>query len=79
VSRSRKRTPVCGITTARSEKQDKRLNNRRYRHKVRQAVAYLDLDTCVLPAFKEVSNPWTMAKDGKIMFDPGEYPRFMRK
>lgn len=38
MSRSKKRTPVCGMTSARSEKLDKRLYNRRYRRVFKQAI-----------------------------------------
>ena len=38
MSRSHKKNPVCGITNAPSEKQDKRLANRRLRHAVNQLV-----------------------------------------
>ena len=54
-----------GITTARSEKNDKRSNNRLLRHKVRQAIHQ---KREVLPEEKEVSNPWNMSKDGKTRF-----------
>ena len=66
MSRSYRHTMVHGNSTSASEKQDKRLNNRRLRRRVRQ-----NLDTCtdfeavVLPVVSEVSNPWSMAKDGK--------------
>lgn len=49
MSRSRRRTPIIGITTADSEKQDKRRANRSWRAAIRHAF----------------SDPWTMAKDGK--------------
>jgi hypothetical protein len=38
MSRSKRRTPVCGMTSARSEKQDKRLYNRRYRRACKQVI-----------------------------------------
>lgn len=37
MSRSRKRTPVCGMTTAHSEKEDKRRANRKLRRRVARA------------------------------------------
>jgi hypothetical protein len=39
MARSRKKTPICGITTARSEKQDQLLANRRVRRAVKQTLA----------------------------------------
>lgn len=61
MSRSVKRTPVFGITRAPSEKHDKRIANRRWRSRVRQAV-HMDTDP---PMQREVSNVWDFAKDGK--------------
>jgi hypothetical protein len=65
MSRSKKRTPITGVTAARSEKTDKRLWHRRLRRKVRLAIGR---DALVFPDPREVSNPWTMAKDGKWFF-----------
>ena len=73
MSRSRKKTPITGITTARSEKQDKRLANRKLRRKTRQVLRCQDLDGWVLPVLREVSNVWCMDKDGKFWF--GDYLR----
>jgi hypothetical protein len=78
MARSRKKTPVHGITTASSEKKDKRLYNRRFRHVCKQALhvnPYLE----VLPHLQEYSNPWCMDKDGKARFDPKKHPEWMRK
>ena len=63
MSRSRRKTPVLGITTAKSEKQDKRIANRKLRRLVNQRLA-CDAHG-VMPALREVSNVWSMAKDGK--------------
>ena len=79
MSRSRKSFPACGITTARSEKQDKRIYNRRFRHRCKQKLMTFDPEADVLPLLKELSNVWGMAKDGKMIFDPRKYPEFMRK
>ncbi|MBI2457492.1 MAG: hypothetical protein HYV46_15305 [candidate division NC10 bacterium] len=78
MSRSRKKTPIGGTTTARSEKHEKRLANRKARRHVRVGLA-TDSDRDVLPHLREVSNVWTMAKDGKRYFDPHQYPKEMRK
>jgi len=79
MSHSRRHFPACGITTARSEKEDKRIHNRRFRHHIKQALKTFDLETGVLPVLREVSNVWDMAKDGKTIFDPKKYPKYMRK
>jgi hypothetical protein len=78
VSRSKKKTPVEGITGARSEKQDKRLYNRRYRRTCKQAV-HVSPERELMPHLWEYSNPWAMDKDGKVRFDPKLYPKRMRK
>jgi hypothetical protein len=31
------------------------------------------------PGIRDVSDPWAMAKDGKLRFDPARWPRPMRK
>jgi hypothetical protein len=63
MSRSRKKTPIHGITTARSEKQDKRHANRALRARARSSMAHGDE---VAPALREVSDVWCMDKDGKV-------------
>ncbi len=82
MSRSRRHTPMCGITTARSEKADKRQANRRLRVRSRSTTAHVGSDSItdlIWPGMRDVSNPWSMAKDGKLCFDPVRWPRLMRK
>jgi hypothetical protein len=75
MSRSRKRTSRGGITSAKSEKSDKRAANRKLRRRVREAIA-LDLEREVIPEERELSNVWSMARDGKRYFDaPKSIPR----
>ena len=78
MARSRKKTPICGITTARSEKQDKRLANRKVRRAVKQVLA-TSVEPEVLPHRRELTSPWTMAKDGKRWFDADRSPEELRK
>lgn len=78
MSRSRKKTPVHGMTMAASEQQDKRRYNRRFRRVCKQTLHVNPLCK-VLPHLREYSNPWSMDKDGKVRFDPAEYPELMRK
>ena len=66
------------MTTARSEKQDKPLANRKVRHAVKQALA-TSCDDAVLPHRRELTNPWVMAKDGKRWFDARRVPTELRK
>jgi len=80
MSRSRRHTAICGISTARSEKADKRQAHRRLRARTRAVAASIrpEIDA-VWPVQREVSDPWDMAKDGKVPFDPIRYPQLMRK
>jgi hypothetical protein len=78
MSGSRKKTPISGITTAASEKQDKRIANRRVRRAVKQVLHALE-DPEVLPHRRELTDPWTMAKDGKRWFDARRFPEVLRK
>lgn len=78
MSRSRKKSPFTSRTTSVSEKEDKRLYNRRYRHVVKQLM-HIDPTADILPHLRDYSNPWAMDKDGKWLFDPKKYPQFLRK
>lgn len=78
MSRSRKRTPICGITTAISEKQNKRHYSRRYRRACKMLLRSHDLSE-LLPILKEFSDVWTMDKDGKNWFNAEHFPKYMRK
>jgi hypothetical protein len=78
MSRSRRNTPITGISTSVSEKDDKRVYNRRFRHVCKQLLAD-DPETAPFPILRDYSNPWSMDKDGKTRFDPDKYPKLMRK
>lgn len=67
MSRSFRKTPICGNACASSEKDDKRRANRSLRHHVKQLL-HVDPETEVLPTIDEISNLWDMAKDGKQWF-----------
>jgi hypothetical protein len=62
MSRSRKKTPKTGITTADSEKNDKRLANRLFRRKTK---SQLKNGESPFINIKEVSDVWLFDKDGK--------------
>lgn len=76
MSRSYKKTPICGITTSESEKQDKQIANRRFRRNSHQLVKIGKE-----PPFRtrEVSNVHTFDKDGKQYFSAQKYPSLLRK
>ncbi|HEX4212207.1 MAG TPA: hypothetical protein VIA06_02625 [Candidatus Dormibacteraeota bacterium] len=76
MSRSRRRTAYLGITGAPSEKRDKREWHRRMRAGERGALRHGRL----LPLPREVSDPWAMAKDGKVFGQRWrDIDRLMRK
>jgi hypothetical protein len=77
MARSRRKTPVRGITTSESEKSDKAASHRKIRRAVRQIVP-VEPDA-VLPLEKELTNTFSMAKDGKARFDPKKSPSLLRK
>jgi hypothetical protein len=76
MSRSRKRTPICGMTNAASEKYDKRLYNRRYRRVCNTLIDKID-ENSYMPLLREYSNVWAMNKDGKQWFDVNEFPEYI--
>ena len=62
MSRSVRKTKIFGITTALSEKQDKRLWNRKFR-KVCKTLIRLEKEAPV--NINSVTNIWSGAKDGR--------------
>ncbi len=75
MTHSYRKNPITGIANG-SEKDDKRRNNRSLRTRVKVA---LKQDKEVLPEMREVSDQWTMNKDGKMRFDVAKYPKLNRK
>jgi len=78
VTRSRKNQPYRPMTTANSEKEDKRIANREER-RINRRILDETQDGDMLRITNEVSDPWKMDKDGKVRFDPGENPKSLRK
>ncbi|MDR2213995.1 MAG: hypothetical protein LBE21_10280 [Pseudomonadales bacterium] len=71
MSRSRRKTPIFGHTTARSEAADKRLWHKRWRSHQRDQLAAARPDDDIAPIPRHaVSSTWVMAKDGKSWFGP---------
>ena len=62
MSRSRRKTPKAGITTAETEKENKRQANRKFRRVMKVKVKK---GADELPLTKELSNVWSFDKDGK--------------
>jgi hypothetical protein len=69
MSRSRRHSPFIGMTTAQSEKDDKRLARRRLRQRDKRTEGPVDK--------REVSEVWTFDKDGRQQIDPKS--KWMRK
>lgn len=78
MGKSRRRTPIVGVTTARSEKDDKRIVNRAIRRKSRVLVYKED---AIFPIPNEVLDKWSMAKDGKVFIGKNSiyYKKALRK
>jgi len=78
MSRSTRKRSIAGVTAAASEKRDKQKANRTLRRlaKVRLQQGAAER---VLPVKREVIDPWSMAKEGKLYFDAASSPKRMRK
>ena len=77
MSRSRRKTPVAGVTAAASDKFSKAVSNRAHRQAVKLSTA-TDPETPP-PTMEQAMDRWSMAKEGKVRFDPQESPKRMRK
>ena len=77
MARSKRKTPVIAITTATSEKDDKLASHRKIRRTIRRIIPTNPDST--LPLEKELTNTYSMAKDGKLRFDPKKLPKLLRK
>ncbi len=64
MSRSRRKTPVTGIATSISEKDDKRMAAGRARAQSRQALLAAPGEV-LAPVRHQSGNPWAFGKDGK--------------
>lgn len=68
MSRSRRKTPICGITTAPSDGEWKARAARRLRHRVKQQLGTtLDAERFAGKRW-DVIDPWDAPKDGKFWF-----------
>lgn len=95
MSRSYRKSPYCGVTTARSEKDDKRIGNRKFRRKAKVPSHKFDdlleevlegepsttYDSKPIPHMDTIMNQWSMAKDGRQYIPPTSkwYRKLMRK
>jgi len=71
VSRSRRKTPIFANANSGSEAQDKKTWHRRWRRNERTTLTTLagasseKLEGHLPLSYRQVSNPWSMSKDGK--------------
>jgi hypothetical protein len=77
MSRSRRKTPASGVTAAASDRFSKVVANRSHRRALNQATRS-DPETPP-PTVEQAMDRWSMAKEGKLRFDPKESPKRMRK
>ena len=75
MSRSYRKTPICGMTTKESDKPFKKTAHKQ----ARRALNARDLTNEEPPAQKEYGNPCGAPKDGKQWIDPTRFPEIMRK
>lgn len=80
MARSRRKTPIVGMTLAETDKPFKQQEHQRERSRLRDALnADRELDEIDPPPPKLFGNSWSSDKDGKHHFDPEKYPKLMRK
>lgn len=77
MSRSKRKTPIIGLTTARSDKPYKVAEHRKERHAVAAIVKKTADGDDPLLHRSPYGNPWNAPKDGKQMVDPKS--KWMRK
>lgn len=78
MSRSRRKTPIFGHTSAASDHPWKKHVARRLRHRVKQALNQDHADERFAGRRWDLDSCWSSAKDGKS-YCPGIGPRWMRK
>lgn len=75
MARSYRKTPICGMTKAASDKAFKKAEHKR----ARRALSACDLEIDDAPADKLFGDPWGAPKDGKQWIDQARFPDIMRK
>jgi hypothetical protein len=78
MARSHRKKSICGITTARSERHDKKIWHGRMRARTRTHLGS-GRDAAIMPLVREVAKVGSFDKDGKQWFCPARYPELMRK
>ena len=78
MSRSKRKRPIAGMSASASDKREKSDANRKERKRARVALTQQPTAD-LLPHKREVSDVWSMPKDGKWRFDARKCPKLMRK
>jgi hypothetical protein len=78
MSRSRRRTPITGVTGEASSTQDQVKAHRRERTTIKARLRRRR-DDAALPPPHAFSDPWDWMIEGKRRFDPRQFPKLMRK
>lgn len=78
MSRSRRTTPIFGMTTARSDAEWKAKAARQLRHRARQIIVTTLDDIGLAGKCWDAVNPWSAPKDGKHWYGKAG-PSEMRK
>lgn len=82
MSRSRKKTPAGTIVSCKSQKRDKQICNRLFRHQtIDQTIEAIKRDKMPPIRLREVKNSWTFSGEAKVYFGfkCKEIERLMRK
>ena len=78
MSRSKRKNPILGITTAETEAPEKAKRHRRHRREERARLSAAG-EEYVARSHREHSDPWSMEKDGKKYWGAGIGAKHMRK
>jgi hypothetical protein len=79
VSRSRRHTPLMGLTCAESEKQDKKRWHSKLRSKERIRLKCIPPDEYIPLSINDASNTYSFAKHGTQWLFRGIRKKYMRK
>lgn len=76
MSRSRRKTPIVGMTTCESEKADKAKWHRKFRRATK-----MDIEGGQFISFRQYGSTWCMGKDGKqyLLEASTRFPEYLRK
>lgn len=77
MSRSFKRTKIFGVTTSKSEKVEKIIIHKKFRRICKNLLKTCRISS-LLYSFREISNVWSMSKDGKFYWRDAP-KKYMRK